>query len=229
MEILLYIAFFIFGTVIGSFLNVLIYRLPRGKSPLKPVFSFCPECGTNIKWYDNIPVVSYILLKGRCRNCGHRISIRYLIVEIITGVASVLSYLKWGLSIDYLFIFIFLCVIIAITFIDIDFKIIPDELNLSGFLTGIVYTFFRGDFTVLDGFSGAVVGAGFLWAVAYLYMKFRGIEGLGMGDVKMMAFVGMYAGWFGALFTIFVGSFLGALIGGLSAYLLKALKTKWEI
>ena len=222
METALYIAFFIFGTIIGSFLNVLIYRLPRGRSIVKPAFSFCPECGKNIKWYDNIPVISYLILKGKCRNCGAKISLRYFVVELITGIASVLSYMKTGLSVEYIFIFIFLSLMIAITFIDIDFKIIPDELNLSGFLTGIVYTFFREDFTLLDGLLGAVTGAGFLWAIAYLYMRFRGIEGLGMGDVKMMAFVGMYVGWFGALFTIFVGSFLGALVGGLSAYLLKA-------
>ncbi|NPA57816.1 MAG: prepilin peptidase [Aquificae bacterium] len=213
------LAFFIFGTIIGSFLNVLIYRLPRDKSPLKPAFSFCPSCGSQVKWYDNIPVISYIVLKGKCRNCGSSIGIRYPLVELLTGVASVLAYLKTGLSIDYIFVFGFLAVMIAITFIDLEFRIIPDVLNLAGFLMGAVYTFFREDFTLLDGIIGAVVGAGLLWGIAYLYLKFRGIEGLGMGDVKMMAFVGMYLGWFGALFTIFVGSLLGAVVGVAAVYL----------
>ncbi|WP_457641915.1 prepilin peptidase [Persephonella sp.] len=221
---------FIFGLIIGSFLNVLIYRLPREKTPLKPVFSFCPSCGEKIKWYDNIPILSYLILKGKCRNCGSKISLRYPFVEFLTGVASVLAYLKTGLTVDYIFIFFFLASMITITFIDLDFKIIPDEINFAGFFTGMIYTFFRTDFNWVDAFLGAVVGAGFLFSIAYLYLRFRGIEGLGMGDVKFMAFVGTYIGWFGSLFTIFAGSFLGALVGGAVAYLSRSKeKGKFEI
>ncbi|WP_457627726.1 prepilin peptidase [Persephonella sp.] len=218
-KLFFYLAFFVFGAIIGSFLNVLIYRLPRGKSPLKPAFSFCPSCGSPIKWYDNIPLLSYLILRGKCRNCGGKIGFRYFFVELLTGVASVVSYLKTGLSYEYIFVFGFLAIIIAITFIDVDFKIIPDQLNLAGFVLGVIYTFIRDDFTILDGIIGAVVGAGFLWGIAYIYLKTRGIEGLGMGDVKMMAFVGMYLGWFGALFTIFFGSLIGAVVGIVAAYL----------
>jgi len=229
-NLLFFMAFFIFGTIIGSFLNVLIYRLPRGKSPLKPAFSFCPSCGSSIRWYDNIPLLSYLILRGKCRNCGSKISFRYFLVELITGLASVASYLKTGLSYEYIFVFGFLAIIITITFIDIDFKIIPDQLNLIGFVLGMIYAFLRDDFTVIDGVVGAVVGAGFLWGVAYIYLKARGIEGLGMGDVKMMAFVGMYLGWFGSLFTIFLGSFVGAVIGITAAYLSKSKdKSRFEI
>ena len=221
LNILFYIAAFIFGTIIGSFINVVIYRLPRKGSILRPAFSFCPNCGTTIKWYDNIPIVSYFLLKGRCRVCKNPISKRYPFVEFITGIASVLSLWEAGLSIDYLFIFLFLAILIAITFIDLDFKIIPDELNLTGFILGLIYSFFRKDFTPVDAILGATVGAGILWLIAYSYEKFRGIEGLGFGDVKMMAFVGTYVGWFGSLFTIFFGSLIGAVVGISLAYLNK--------
>ncbi len=223
-NILIFPLAFIFGSIIGSFLNVLIYRIPRGKSALKPAFSFCPSCGNKIKWYDNIPIFSYFLLKGRCRYCKSQISLRYPLIEVLTGSASVISFIKAGISFDYIFIFIFLSLMIVITFIDIDFKIIPDELNLTGFLTGIFYAYLRTDFSVIDAIIGAVTGAGILFSIAYFYLKLRGIEGLGMGDVKMMAFVGSYLGWFGSLFTIFIGSFIGAVVGITGAYLSKSEK-----
>ncbi len=229
-DIFFYIAAFIFGSIIGSFLNVVIYRLPRKGSILRPAFSYCPHCGNQIKWYDNIPVISFFILKGRCRNCKQPISFRYPFVEFLTGIFSVLSLWKTGVSIDYFFIFSFFSILIAITFIDLDFKIIPDELNLIGFLTGIVYAYIRKDFTVLDAILGAFAGAGFLWFISFLYKKARGIEGLGFGDVKMMAFVGTYVGWFGSLFTIFFGSLIGSVIGITAAYFLKEKnKAQFEI
>ncbi len=206
------IVFFIFGTIIGSFLNVVIYRLPREKSVISPPSS-CPECGKKIRWYENIPIISYILLRGKCSNCGTRISLRYPFVELLTGVFSSLTYVKWGLSLDTFFCFIFLSLIIAVIFIDIDFKIIPDEINLFGFISGVIYSFFRADFSILDSLIGAFVGAGFLFLIAYFYLKVKKIEGLGFGDVKLLAFVGTYLGWFGSLFTIFFGSLLGAIVG----------------
>ncbi|NPA52779.1 MAG: prepilin peptidase [Aquificae bacterium] len=223
-ETFLLIVIFVFGTMIGSFLNVVIYRLPRGKSVVFPS-SHCTSCGYKIKWYENIPVFSYIFLKGRCKNCKTPISMRYPLIEVLTGFSAVAVYLKSGFSIESVFYFIFLCLIISIIFIDIDFRIIPDELNLIGFLTGLTFSLFREDFSILDAVIGSVVGAGFLYVVAYLYLKLRGIEGLGLGDVKMLAFVGTYLGWFGSLFTIFFGSVLGVLLGvGIS--LLK--KKKYE-
>lgn len=229
-KLVLYLVAFIFGTIIGSFLNVVIYRLPRKGSILKPAFSFCPSCGTTIKWYDNIPIVSYFLLKGKCRVCKSPISKRYPFIEFITGIVSILSLWKTGLSIDYFFVFSFFAILIAITFIDLDFKIIPDELNLIGFILGLLYSFFRKDFSPVDAILGSVVGAGILWLIAFTYEKVKGIEGLGFGDVKMMAFVGTYIGWFGSLFTIFFGSLIGAVVGILLAYISKAEdKGKFEI
>jgi leader peptidase (prepilin peptidase)/N-methyltransferase len=221
-EIFSLIFAFIFGTIIGSFLNVLIYRLPRGKSPLKPLFSFCPNCGNQIKWYDNIPIISYILLKGKCRYCEAPISLKYPIVETLTGFASVLTYLKVGFSIDYIFLFFFFCAMITLSFIDFEFKIIPDEINYTGFIVGIIYSFFRTDgFTPLDAFVGAFVGAGFLLIIKFIYEKFKGIEALGWGDIKLLLFIGSFTGWFGALFTVFVGSVLATLISLLDLYLSK--------
>ncbi len=227
-KIFFLIASFIFGTIIGSFLNVVIYRLPRGKSIGKPAFSFCPSCGNKIRWYDNIPLISYMILRGKCRYCKNPISFRYFFVELLTGLGSVFSYLKTGLSYEYFFIFGFVAIMIAITFIDFQFRIIPDQLNLFGFIMGIIYSTLK--MNILDSLIGVVVGAGFLWGIAYFYLRFRGIEGLGMGDVKMMAFVGAYLGWFGAFFTIFVGSFIGAIVGIVGAYISKSEdKGKFEI
>ena len=220
-EIISILIAFIFGAIIGSFLNVLIYRLPRGKSPLKPAFSFCPSCGERIKWYDNIPIISYILLKGRCRNCKSKISIQYLLVEFLTGFASVLAYLKAGFSIDYLFLLFFFSAMITLSFIDFEFKIIPDEINYTGFIVGIIYSFFRDNFSPLDAIIGALFGAGFLLAIKFLYEKYKGIEALGWGDIKLLLFIGSFTGWFGALFTIFVGSLLATLISLLDLYLNK--------
>jgi len=220
---------FAFGTIIGSFLNVLIYRLPRDISIVFPS-SHCPKCGHKLKWYENIPVVSYTFLKGKCSKCKTPISLRYPIVEILTGLSASVSYLKWGLSIDFVFNFVFLALAITISFIDLDFKIIPDELNLIGFLSGLLYSALRTDFSIIDALLGSFIGAGFLFAIAYLYLKFRGIEGLGMGDVKLLAFFGAYLGWFGSLFVIFVGSVLGVIIGLTLAYINKSEdKAKFEI
>ncbi len=212
MNILIILGVFIFGLIIGSFLNVVIYRLPRRKSIVYPP-SECPSCNTKIKFYDNIPVISYLILGGKCRTCKTKIPVRYPIIELLTGISAVLVYLKWGLSIDFAFMFLYMALMIALSVIDLDFKIIPDEINFVGAVSGFIYAFFRQDLSVLDALLGAVVGSGLLFLVGYLYLKFRKIEGLGLGDVKLMIFIGMYVGWFGALFTIFIGSLLGAVVG----------------
>lgn len=228
-KFLIFIFVFAFGTIIGSFLNVVIYRLPRNISIVFP-FSHCPKCGHKLRWYENIPVISYIFLKRKCSKCKTSISLRYPIVEILTGLSASLSYLKWGISIDFAFNFVFLALVIAISFIDLDFKIIPDELNLIGFLSGLIYSAIRADFSIIDALLGSLVGAGFLFTIAYLYLKFRGIEGLGMGDVKLLAFFGSYLGLFGSLFVIFMGSVLGAIVGLILAYINKTEdKAKFEI
>lgn len=212
-ELIKIFAIFFLGLSIGSFLNVVIYRMPRQVSIVYPP-STCPQCKNQIKWYDNIPIISYIILKGKCRYCKTPISVRYPIVEFVTGISALFTYLKYGFTIDFIFIFYFLASMIALSFIDWDFKIIPDEINYMGLLSGLVYAGIKSyqlkeSTPLIDSVIGAVVGAGFLFSIAYFYLKLRKIEGLGMGDVKLLAFVGSYVGWFGALFTIFFGSVLG--------------------
>jgi len=210
--ILEYIGVFILGLSIGSFLNVVIYRMPMEKSIIYPPSS-CPNCGYRLKWYDNIPIISYLILKGRCRNCGVEISIIYPLVELLTGILFVFAFAKWGLTIDFAFYAYFIASMIAIAFIDLKHFIIPDKINFAGILMGFIFAYLRQDFTVLDALIGGLVGSLFLFAIYFLYLKVRGIEGLGMGDVKMLAFVGTFTGYFGSLFVIFVGSLLGAIIG----------------
>jgi leader peptidase (prepilin peptidase)/N-methyltransferase len=212
-EILKLFAIFFLGLSIGSFLNVVIYRMPREMSIVYPP-STCPVCKNQIKWYDNIPIVSYIILKGRCRFCKTPISIRYPIVEFITGICALISYLKFGFTTEFVFTFYFLASMVALSFIDWDFKIIPDEINYLGLLSGLIFAGIKSyqlkEFTpLIDCVIGAIVGSGFLFLIFYFYLKVRKIEGLGLGDVKLLAFVGSYVGWFGALFTIFFGSVLG--------------------
>ena len=226
-EIIKIIAIFIFGASIGSFLNVVIYRLPRDMSIVYPP-STCPVCKNRIKWYDNIPIVSYLILKGKCRFCAAKISARYPLVEFITGLMAVSTYLKFGFGIDFVFMFYFVACMIALTFIDLDFKIIPDEINFSGLFMGFIYAGYKaysvGDLQpLIQALIGALVGAGFLYALALFYLKVRNIEALGFGDVKLLAFIGSYVGWFGALFTIFFGSLLG-LLG--SFFFMKMYKTE---
>lgn len=216
-EILKVFAVFLFGLSVGSFLNVVIYRMPRQISIVYPP-STCPVCKNRIRWYDNIPVVSYILLRGKCRFCGNKIGIKYPLVEILTGLSAIAVYLKFGFDLDFLFYFYFVASMIALSFIDLEFKIIPDQINFSGLFVGLIFSVVNSIKTqslemIVYAFVGAAVGAGFLYLVAFLYLKYRGIEGLGMGDVKLMAFIGAYTGWFGALFTIFFGSLVGAIVG----------------
>lgn len=224
-EILKIFAVFLFGLSVGSFLNVVIYRMPRDISIVYPP-STCPACKNRIRWYDNIPVVSYVFLGGRCRFCGSKIGVKYPLVELLTGMSAVAVYLKFGFYLDFLFYFYFVASMIALSFIDLEFKIIPDQINFGGLFAGVLFSVVNSIKAqslepVLSAITGAAVGAGFLYLVAFLYLKYRGIEGLGMGDVKLMAFIGAYAGWFGALFTIFFGSLAGAVVGVTVIKLLK--------
>lgn len=224
-EFLKILSVFILGLSIGSFLNVVIYRMPRDMSIIYPP-STCPVCKKRIRWYDNIPIISYILLGGKCRFCKSKIGVKYPIVEFITGLSAVFTYLKFGFNIDFLFYFYFVASMIALSVIDLEFKIIPDQINFSGVFMGLLFAIvnsikFQTFEPIFSALTGGIVGAGFLFLVAYLYLKYRGIEGLGMGDIKLLAFMGTYTGWFGALFTIFFGSFVGALVGIVVIKLLK--------
>lgn len=204
---------FIFGLCVGSFMNVCIYRLPTAKSIVKPSRSFCPNCNNMIRYYDNIPVLSYILLKGRCRHCNEPISFRYPMVEIISGLMTVAVVLKYGLSSQSFIYFFFISSLIVITFIDIDHRIIPDIITLPGIVIGLAASFFLPQISFKTSIIGMLAGGGSLFAVAWGYNLITGKDGMGGGDIKLLAMMGTMVGWKGILFIIFVSSAVGTLVG----------------
>lgn len=202
----------LFGLIWGSFLNVVIYRLPRGMNLVKPSSS-CPHCQQKIKPYHNIPVFSYLLLRGKCCYCGAKISIIYPLVEILTPLSFILLYFHYGLSFYFLCSSLFTSFLIVLGFIDFSHQILPDELTLPGLALALIYSFFRKDMSFWQSLLGAVVGAGFLFLVYGAYYLLRKKEGMGMGDVTMMLFIGAYLGWRQTFFTLILASFCGAILG----------------
>ena len=213
---------FIFGLCIGSFLNVCIYRLPQSKSIVHPR-SMCPNCGAPIRFYDNIPILSYIALKGKCRHCSASIALRYPLVELISAAFALGVYLKYGLSFDTLIYYAFIATLLVITFIDIDHQIIPDVITLPGIPIFFAASFALTQITFVESLIGIVVGGGSLFLVAWLYHLLTKKEGMGGGDIKLLAMIGAVIGWKGVLFTIFVASAVGTLVGML--IILKTRKT----
>jgi leader peptidase (prepilin peptidase)/N-methyltransferase len=207
-------AAFLVGACVGSFLNVVIHRLPRGESIVSPR-SRCPGCGREIRAWENIPIVSFIVLGGKCAGCGGAISWRYPAVELFTATGFVAIFLLDGPGIPLLRDLLFFSLLVPIAFIDIDHRIIPDELSLGGLAAGLLLSFLPGGEWKMS-IAGALLGGGILYAAAFLYEKVRGAEGMGGGDIKLLAMIGAFVGWRGTLATIFVGSFLGAVGGILS-------------
>lgn len=226
---------FVFGLCVGSFLNVVIYRLPLGLSIIRPTRSFCPHCQCPIGIFDNIPLVSFALLKARCRHCGASISPRYPLVELLGGVFAVAVALHFGLRPEALFYYAFIAALIAITFIDIDHQIIPNAISLPGIpilaLAALTQRmpiwYFPPAPTewaklmisynippmVLHALLGILAGGGSLYLVAWVYQALTGKEGMGGGDIKLLAMIGALLGWEGVVFTIFIGSAAGTLAG----------------
>jgi leader peptidase (prepilin peptidase) / N-methyltransferase len=235
-ELVAYLLVFIFGAIIGSFLNVIIHRIPNEESIVFPS-SKCPKCKAQLRPYDNIPILSWLILGGKCRNCKEKIAIRYPAVELLTGLSFVLVY--WQIGFDpMLFVgLVFVCVIIALMFIDAEHMILPNVITypffVFAFAVRIVYPIAFG--TVFSDMAywplasmsaypawvvslagavlGAIAGGGSLWLVGAIWKKLRGVEAMGLGDVKMMAGVGALLGWRLALLSIFLAAFAGALIG----------------
>jgi len=214
MPPLLLIAAFLLGACLGSFFNVLIYRLPREESIVRPA-SRCPACGRPVRAWENVPIVSFLLLRGKCAGCGSGISWRYPVVEAASGVGFLLIAWADGPGFVLLRDLVFFSLLIPIVFIDIDHRIIPDELSLGGLAAGILLSFLPGG-DWKGALAGMVLGGGILFLTAAVYHKVTGIEGLGGGDIKLLAMIGAFLGWRGALFTIFFGSLLGV-AGGLVA------------
>ncbi len=203
---------FIFGLCIGSFLNVCIYRIPASESISHPR-SRCTNCNELIPFYDNIPVLSYLLLRGKCRFCREPISLRYPIIELLTGLFALTTFLKYGLSLEALIYFVFIAALLVITFVDIDHQIIPDIISLPGIPIFFLAGFGLSQINWLDSLIGILVGGGSLFLVAWVYSLITKEEGMGGGDIKLLAMIGAVIGWKGVLFTIFVASAVGTLAG----------------
>lgn len=203
---------FAFGAAVGSFLNVVILRLPAGESIVHPP-SRCPNCGTDIRWYDNIPILSFLFLLGRCRDCGSSISFRYPLVELVTGCLALALFLRWGLTPAFGVFFPFCCAMVVVFGIDLDHMIIPDVISLNGIPIGIIASIFGfiPDMDWQASLIGMLVGGAVLYVPAAVYEKIRGIEGLGGGDIKLLAMIGAFTGIHGVLFVLFFSSLIGSL------------------
>ncbi|MEO8100412.1 MAG: prepilin peptidase [Acidobacteriota bacterium] len=232
---------FLAGLLIGSFLNVCIFRLPRDLSVASPARSFCPGCETTIAWYDNIPLLSYLLLGGKCRVCRERIPLRYPIVELVTGVAFTYAAAKYGLTLPALKYCIFFAILIDLVATDIEERILPDEFTLGGTLVGLVLAWIvpldpdiaalifaiNGAtpdprwISVTEAALGAGFSSGMIWFVAWVYEKVRHREGMGFGDVKMMAMIGAFLGLKLVLLTLILASLLSVACGPFYALLAK--------
>lgn len=218
----LYIAvFFIFGTVIGSFLNVCAYRIPKGESIAYPP-SYCPICGEAIRHIDNIPILSYILLGGKCRNCDARISLKYPIVELLTGLLWAISYSRFGLTLELAYGLFFITVLIVLSAIDYDIKIIPNKLLIPATIISalllVLYPLGVKTIPLFDNLSsgwaigGFFVGGGLLYLTAIVAHLFFKKDAMGGGDIKLAAFIGLYLGGY-VLLALFISFALGAIVG----------------
>lgn len=204
---------FVFGTAVGSFLNVCIYRLPRSLSLIHPR-SMCPRCGEGIAFYDNIPILSYLWLRGRCRHCGATISLRYPVVELAAGLFAVALFAREGLALqEGLILYVLVVMLLVVTFIDIDHQIIPDAITYPGIVIGFLSSFVLENITYKESLLGIAVGGGLLLLVASGYYFLTKKEGMGGGDVKLLAMIGAFLGWKAAIFTIMVGSAIGTVLG----------------
>jgi leader peptidase (prepilin peptidase)/N-methyltransferase len=219
----------LFGLLIGSFLNVCVHRMPRDLSVVKPR-SFCPACGTTISWYDNIPLISYLLLGGKCRQCQANIPWRYPLVELSTGVLFSVAVFRYGIEPEALKFCIFAALIVGLIFMDFEERILADEMTLGGMVFGFALSLFlpmphfiahflfpsawrEAYLSLLESLIGGLPPAIGLWLLGELYYRLRGREGLGLGDVKMIAMVGAFYGLQGAILTLMIGSLAGSVLG----------------
>ncbi len=199
------------GLLIGSFMNVCIYRLPRQLSPVRPR-SGCPKCGHMLTWYENIPVISYLVLKGKCRSCGTFISPMYPIIESITGAMFLAGYLWYGPSALMIVRLLFGCAMIVLFVIDLQHKILPNVITLPGIVVGFLLSEVTG-LGWVSSLIGIAVGAGSLFTIAEAWYRLRHEEGLGMGDVKMLGMIGAFLGWKLVLVTLVLSSVAGSIVG----------------
>jgi leader peptidase (prepilin peptidase)/N-methyltransferase len=203
--------FAILGLAVGSFLNVCIHRLPRKASIVHPGSS-CPQCGYVLRWFDNIPVASYAMLRGRCRRCGQGISIRYPVVEIVTMAIFALHYAVFGLDIILVPRLVFACAMIVLFAIDLEHHLLPNAITLPGIGLGLAFSALVPP-GFIDALIGTLLGGGVLWLLGEAYYRYSGQEGMGGGDVKMLAMIGAFLGWKPVVLTLVLSSLLGSIVG----------------
>jgi leader peptidase (prepilin peptidase)/N-methyltransferase len=216
MDTMYFIYSFIFGALVGSFLNVVIFRLPdESQSVIFPA-SHCPKCSTKLRWFENIPIFSYAALRGRCRTCKEGISLQYPVVELCMALLSGALYRHFGPSFALFFYFLFVAALIAVIFIDLHHQIIPDMISLPGIVIGFAGSFFNPLASWQQAGLGILIGGGILYGVAAGYALLTGRDGMGGGDIKLLAMIGAFLGWQSLLYVVFASSLTGSVIGGLS-------------
>jgi leader peptidase (prepilin peptidase)/N-methyltransferase len=208
--VILYV--FVIGSVVGSFLNVLVYRVPRRMSIISPGSS-CPSCGTAIRWYDNVPLLSWIVLRARCRKCSAAISIRYPAVEAAAGLIALLSIHTYGIGLEAFEAAAFAWVSLALGLIDLEHQILPDVMTYPSIVFGLVCAWFGGLVSFPEALLGAAVGAGLPILVILVYKLWRGVEGMGWGDVKYLAAIGAVVGLHDCLWVLVIAAVVGAIVG----------------
>lgn len=203
---------FVFGALLGSFANVVIYRMPLGKSIVRPG-SACGSCGAPVKWYNNVPILAWFWLRGRCADCKAPYSFRYPLVEFLMGALFAGAMYRFGLSWTLIEALIFVFMVVCASFIDLDHMILPDKFTLTGIALGLAGAALNPERDFLDALYGVLAGGGFLWAVAYLYYVFRGREGMGGGDIKLLGWIGAVMGWKAIPLVILSSSLIGSIVG----------------
>ena len=199
------------GAVVGSFLNVCIHRLPVGRSVVWPA-SACDACGRELSWFENVPIVAYVVLRGRCRSCRATLSLRHPIVETLTAVMFALAAWQYGPSLLLVSRLVFGCVLIVLFAIDLEHHLLPNAITLPGIIAGLAFSSLTEP-GWLSSLIGIAIGGGSLWLIAEAYYRVRHEEGLGMGDVKMLAMIGAFLGWPLTLMTLMMASFAGSIVG----------------
>ncbi|MGD9950079.1 MAG: A24 family peptidase, partial [Desulfobulbus sp.] len=190
-----------------------ILRLPKEDASIVFPGSHCPQCNHSLSWWENIPLLSYLLLRGQCRNCKERISWQYPLIEAAMAVFSALLFQRFGVSVDFCVMFVFFAALLVIIFIDIHHQIIPDLISLPGIAVGFAASFFTSDVTGQQSGLGVLLGGGLLYLVAFAYYTLTKKDGMGGGDIKLLAMIGAFLGWQSLLYVVFASSLLGSIIG----------------
>jgi leader peptidase (prepilin peptidase)/N-methyltransferase len=204
---------FIFGALVGSFLNVVILRLPQPEASIAFPASHCPHCKTDLRWYENIPIISFSFLRGKCGHCKAPISFQYPLVELLMGLVTAALVASFGMTAATAGFFLFSAALITIIWIDIHHQIIPDVISIPGIILGFCFSFISPMVSWQESLIGLLAGGGFFYAVSYSYYFLRGQEGLGGGDIKLLAMLGAFLGWQSLFFIIFASSISGSVVG----------------